>query len=98
MRFKDIRQQLLYARNADEIYRLLSQALSGLSPLELAALPPECRDALASVHHIHTAAVTCLHHDLKHRSDPDVGELVRQVAEMYASASVRLSHIEHQRA
>jgi len=33
--------------------------------------------------------------DLKYRGDRDIGELVRQLAELFASASVRLSQIEH---
>ena len=98
MRFMNTRQRILYAQDANEIYALLREALSALSPDELALLPDACWRCLASPHDIHTAAVSCLHHDLKHRADPEVGTLVRQVAELLASASVRLSHIEHQRA
>ena len=96
MRFKRTRELLLYARDEVEVLRLVRDAIAHLDPGELAALPPECRD-IKKGESVHSAAVSCLHQDLRLRGDPDVGELVRQVAELYAAASVRLSHLEHQR-
>jgi hypothetical protein len=97
MRFKSARQQLLYARDEAEILRLLRHAMAELSAVEIAVLPPECRD-IPDASALHDVAVSCLHHDLRCRADPEIGELIRQVAELYAAASVRLSHLHHQRA
>ena len=97
MRFQKARQQLLYARDETEILRLLRDAMADLTPVEIAVLPPECRE-VRDARALHDAAVGCLHHDLRCRADPEIGELIRQVAELYAAASVRLSHIQHQRA
>jgi hypothetical protein len=46
---------------------------------------------------IHSAAVALLQCDLKHRGEEGVGELLRQLAELFSSASVRISQIRHSR-
>ena len=44
---------------------------------------------------LHEVAVSLLHCDLKHRGEPGAADLLRQLAELYAAASVRLSTIQH---
>ena len=97
-RFREYRERLLTARDADQVARILLEATSNLAPEELRALPDECREALAERGaDIHTVAVTLLHCDLRHRGERDIGEVIRQTAELYAWASVRLSQLEHMR-
>lgn len=96
MRFKIPRQLLLTAVSGQEIKRILFEAVGQVDPQELQALPSECLAFIADRHaEIHDAAVTLLHSDLKHRGEEGVGDLLRQLAELYASASVRLSQIAH---
>ena len=92
-RFKTSREMLLAARDEREIRRILNEALSDLTPEEVKALPKESRLAMAESD-LHGAAVMMLRSDLMHRGEPGTGDLLRQVAELYASASVRLSQIE----
>ena len=95
-RFKTSREALLVAANEREIAHLLRDALGQMTPDELRSLPEECRRALDGNHgDIHAAAVTLLHMDLKHRGEQGIGELLRQIGELYAAASVRLSLIQH---
>ena len=92
-RFKTSREMLLAARDEREIRRVLNEALAGLAPEEVESLPKEAKLAIAE-NDLHAAAVMMLRSDLTHRGEPGTGELLRQVAELYASASVRLSQIE----
>lgn len=92
-RFKTSRERLLAAREEREIRRVLNEALADVSPEEVQSLPKECQLAIAESD-LHAAAVMMLRCDLMHRGEPGSGDLLRQVAELYASASVRLSQIE----
>jgi hypothetical protein len=95
-RFRTVREIILTARGAQDVDRALSDALGRLAPEEIAALPRDCREAVLDRRaDLHVAAVTLLQYDLKYRGDRDIGELVRQLAELFACASVRLSQIEH---
>lgn len=95
-RFKTSREALLVASNEHDIAQLLRDALGHIAPEELAQLPDDARYALADRQHdLHTAAVCLLQCDLKHRHDSTGAELLRQLAELFASASVRLSQLEH---
>jgi hypothetical protein len=95
-RFRTVREIILTARDAQGVERALEDALARLAPEEIAALPRDCREAVLDRRaDLHAAAVTLLQCDLKYRGDRDIGELVRQLAELFASASVRLSQIEH---
>jgi hypothetical protein len=98
-RFRSYREAILSARNSTEIVRVLNEAVSTLAPEELRVLPGDCREALVdrSAENIHAIAVTLLQCDLRHRGERDVGELIRQTAELYAWASVRVSQLEHTR-
>ena len=96
MRFKISRAQILSAASGREVERILFDAIGQVDPAELKALPAETLSVLGNRHaDLHDAAVTMLHADLKHRGEPGMGELLRQLAELYASASVRLSQIQH---
>lgn len=98
MRFQIFRKNVLAARSDEEIVRAIKDALAMVKTDELAKLPEEAQDVL--VHKptdLHSSAVTLLHCDLAHRGEPERGDLLRQLAELYASASVRLSMIEHRR-
>jgi len=92
-RFKSSREGLLAARDEREIRRILNEALADLTPEEVKSLPRESQLAIAESD-LHGAAVMMLRCDLMHRGEPGTGDLLRQVAELYASASVRLSQIE----
>ena len=95
-RFKTNRELLLTSTSQQEIARILFDAVGQVDPDELKTLPEECVSVATNRHaDIHDAAVTLLHSDLKHRGDEGMGELLRQLAELYAAASVRLSQIEH---
>lgn len=95
-RFKTSREALLVASNEPEIQHLLRDAMGQMTPDELASLPDEARFALLDREaDVHTAAVTLLQCDLKHRGEQGIGELLRQIGELYACASVRLSQIRH---
>lgn len=97
-RFRTQRELILTARDAPEVQRLVAEALGQLTPDEVESLPVECRYVVIDRRiDMHTAAVVLLQCDLKHRGDPDTGELTRQVAEVFSAASVRLSQIEHRR-
>ena len=97
-RFRTPRELILTAYDTAEVERILTEALGHLTPQEIESLPIECRHVLIDRRtDIHTAAVELLQCDLKHRGDPGIGELARQLAELFASASVRLSQIEHRR-
>jgi len=99
MRFRAARENILHAHTAHEVERILFDALGQVDPDELKTLPEESFPVVANRHtDIHHAAVTMLHCDLKHRGEGAMGELLRQIAELYASASVRISQIEHRRA
>ncbi len=91
-----MRQGVLEAREERAIAHLLQSAIADISDEEMRTLPEECRGALAAGD-IHSAAVMLLRSDLAHRGEPVMGELLRQLAELYATASVRLSLIEHHR-
>jgi len=89
---------ILTARDAQDVEHRLADALSQLAPEEVEALPLDCRHVVTDRRvDGHTAAVVLLQCDLKHRGEPGMGELMRQLAELFASASVRLSQIEHRR-
>ncbi|HET9578436.1 MAG TPA: hypothetical protein VFP44_11445 [Usitatibacter sp.] len=97
-RFKTSRELLLTAHSEDEVARTLFDAVGQVDPDELKRLPPECREVVVKRHtDIHDAAVTLLQSDLRHRGEDALGELLRQLAELYAAASVRLGQIEHRR-
>lgn len=96
-RFRIPRELILTAQEG-QVERILTEALGGLTPEEIESLPVECRLLVTDpAVDIHTSAVTFLQSDLKYRGDTQIGELVRQLAELFASASVRLSQIEHRR-
>lgn len=95
-RFKTSREALLVAGNESDIHHLLRDALGQMTPDELASLPDEARFALIDREaDLHMAAVTLLQCDLKHRGEEGIGELLRQIGELYAAACVRLSQIQH---
>ena len=96
-RFRTTREHLLTAKDEQEIERLLADALGQLAPEEVRALPPDCHHAVVNRNDVHSAAVVLLQCDLMHRGDPDIGELMRLLGELFAAASVRLSQIEHHR-
>ncbi len=92
-RFRAPRETLLIAREESEIQRILSDALATLLPDEIDALPAECTRALAMVaSDLPAAAVILLQQDLRHHGDSR-GKLLRQLAELHAAASVRLTQI-----
>lgn len=93
-RFKSSREMLLVAQDEREIRRILNGALADVTPEEMRTLPRESQLAIAESD-LHGAAVMMLRCDLMHRGEPGTGDLLRQLAELYASASVRLSQIEH---
>jgi cation transport regulator ChaB len=96
MRFRTFREALLNARNEREVTLILKEAIGNLTPDELKALPEECRTVLVDRRtDLHAAAVTMLQCDLRHRGERDIGDLTRQIAELYAWACVRLSQLEH---
>ena len=92
-RFKSSRASILAAKNEREVRRVLEEAVSGLDGEEMRSLPDECQRALTEKD-LHAAAVLMLRCDLMHRGEAQAGELLRQLAELYASASVRLSQLE----
>lgn len=92
-RFKPSREMLLTAQDEREIRRTLNGALAEVSPEEMKSLPKECQLAIAE-RDLHSAAVLVLRCDLMHRGEPGTGDLLRQLAELYAAASVRLSQLE----
>jgi hypothetical protein len=95
-RFKTSREALWVASTERDIKHLLRDALGQMTPEELASLPHEARFAMIDREpDVHTAAVALLQCDLKHREEGDGAQLLRQVAELYASASVRLSQLQH---
>lgn len=97
-RFRSAREIILTAHDQAEVERVLMEALGQLAPQEIESLPIEGRQVLVDRRvDIHAAAVVLLQCDLRHRGDPEIGELTRQLAELFASASVRLSEIEHRR-
>jgi hypothetical protein len=98
MRFRAAREHILNALSTESVERVLFDALGQVDPEELKALPEECLPILANRHaDLHESAVSLLHFDLRHRDEGAKGELLRQIAELYASASVRISQIEHRR-
>jgi len=97
-RFITSRELILSAREEPEVERLVTEALGHLAPEEVESLPPECRYVVVDRRvDIHSAAVALLQCDLKHRGEEGVGELLRQLAELFSSASVRISQIRHSR-
>ena len=93
MRFRAPREAIFSANNESEIQRILERALAGVAPDEIDVLPAEARRALAQTKtDLTSAAVTLLQQDLLHRGDAG-GELLRQLAELTAAASVRLMQL-----
>jgi hypothetical protein len=98
MRFRSVREEILDAHSVEGVERVLFDALGRIEPDELKTLPEECLAIVANRRtDIHETAVTLLHCDLRHRGEGLMAELLRQLAELYASASVRISQIEHRR-
>ena len=97
MRFQLPRAHILSATSEREVERILFDAIGQIDPEELRVLPEEALPVLANLHaDIQESAVTLLHCDLRHRGDATAAsELLRQVAELYAWASVRISQIRH---
>ena len=97
-RFRTTREQILTARQQEDVDRLVQEAVAHLSPEEIKSLPQECRSVIAGGERdIHSAAVVLLQCDLRYRGEPGIGETLRQLAELFACASVRVSQIEHRR-
>ena len=97
-RFRTPRELILTAPDRSEVERILMEALAQVTPQEIASLPIECRPVVIDRRaDTHDAAVLLLQCDLKYRAEPESGELVRQLAELFPSASVRLSQLDHRR-
>jgi hypothetical protein len=96
MRFRAYREAILHARNEREVEIIVRGAIGTLTPEELDVLPEECRKLLFQSNvDIHTVAVELLQCDLRHRGERETGDLTRQIAELYAWASVRVSALAH---
>jgi hypothetical protein len=96
MRFQTPRAQILSASSEREVERVLYDAVGQVDPEELKTLPEDVLPVLGKLRgDVHDAAVTLLHCDLKHRGEEGVSDLLRQLAELYASASVRISRLRH---
>lgn len=96
MRFAKMRQALLIARDERQIAQVLRDGIAAVTAEEMETLPPECRIIMLATgddRDIHGDAVTLLQADLSQRGDPGVGELLRELGEVYAAASVRLSQL-----
>ncbi|HXS51726.1 MAG TPA: hypothetical protein VN782_04270 [Usitatibacter sp.] len=94
MPFKTTREALLVAQDEREVARLVLAAIGEVPQEELRRLPHECVIALAETD-IHAAAVALLHCDLSLQGlAPEVAELVRQLALLYATASARLTQVQ----
>lgn len=98
--FKQFRQAVLTAADARAVRGALLECLTEMRA-EISLLPPECQAALAEREaDIDVVAMTLLHADMAFKGDPAVGAVLRDVANVYAAASVRLTqiHTRHQAA
>jgi hypothetical protein len=96
-KFQKWRDALQIAPNEHTVTGVMRDYLAGIDPGALAKLPAECREALAS-DDIQSAAVALLHSELTYRGDPDLGEILHEVAHTFAVASVRISRLRGQAA
>lgn len=93
--FSVVRESILSAPDEREARRLISEALSSVTVGEVASLPIECRWAIVTGSlDFHSAAVELLQCDLKYNGDETTGDLLHQMAELFACASVRFSQLQ----
>jgi hypothetical protein len=91
-RFQRWRDLLQAAHDEETIARLMRDYVETIPPSVASLLPPDCQHALADPN-IQAAAVAILHCELVFKGEPQVAEVLHEVAHTYAAASLRMARI-----
>lgn len=94
-RFERWREVILAAGDEQAVEQAVREYAATLPPTIASLLPPEGQKALVD-HDIQRAAVTLLHCDLAFTGDAAVAEILRQLAQAYASASQRIARLSQE--
>ena len=92
-RFHKWRDALNVAPDEKSLREVVREYVLAIDPGSLERMPPECRAALEPMADLHAAAVTLLHAELAFGSHDEVGQLLHEVAQTFAAASIRLSRL-----
>lgn len=86
------------ARSEEDLVRMVREYREAWSPSDLEKLPAHCRVAIVSTgQDISWAAVTLVQCELKGGMDEEAAETVRQMADVFVAAQLRLREILGQR-
>ena len=88
--FHHWRAQIQDAYSESAIARIVQDYGLTLSPVMVESLPEACREALSDPNLSH-AALTLLQAEMGFKGPPEVKALLREIANTYAAASVRVA-------
>jgi hypothetical protein len=91
-RFQKWRDLLQAAHDKETIGRLMREYVQTIPPSVASLLPPDCQQALADPD-LQAGAVAILHCELAFKGEPQVAEVLHEVAHTYAAASLRMARI-----
>jgi hypothetical protein len=91
------REAVQTAQNAAAVQGVMRVFVESIPPAVIAALPVECQRALVDTD-IQRAAVALLHCELGFKGDTTTADMLRETAQIYATASQRIARLSTERA
>jgi hypothetical protein len=88
------RSAILSARDAASVHKAVNDYAQSIAPGDFESLPAPVRQALTQPIDIRGAAVTLLNSELGRVGDSDLGEILRDTANVLSIASMKLGQIE----